>query len=286
MEIMRFIVASIGLLAWMMLAMHAKREARRGAHPLLTHLAPFPVDVLAWGNPGGLRLIELWGGFDALPGFEQKREALSVIVDPFAVEERLISEECLVWRDVFLLLPFGAPLLIAQPFWLIFWLAGLMLRVVGSSYSLQRKARTREREVAEALGDVLTRLILSLHAGTLPVVAWNAVAQEGNTPLHQEMQRVLRRVEAGESLRVVVASLPARYHVTGLSDMTQLFAQSLELGGADLADGLERIRSRLYAERTRQFVVEAERASQRMMFPSLLLFAGILLLVMTPVIGR
>lgn len=282
----KLVLAFAWLVAWTALFRQAEKRSARGEYVTLREMPPFPWDPLAWGNPGGCRLIELWGGWEALPYVEKKREAIRVLVDPLSVEKCLHQAECRVWRDVFLLLPLAAPLGIGAPKGLIFWMAFILLRIGGSLYSVKRKAHQREREIERALGDVLTRLILALHAGALPVSAWQAVAEEGDSPLHHEMRRVMERVDSGEALRLAASRLSHRFHVEGLSDMVQLFTQSLELGGVELAEGLERIRTRLYAERTRRYVIEAERASQRMMFPSLVLFVGILLLVMTPVIGR
>lgn len=214
------------------------------------------------------------------------RRSLHVLVDPYALPTVLRRTEAQMLRDLFLMVPLAMPCFFWNPGLLPVILLACVARLL---YQFEHPAREAKRvmlAVNEDLIDMLTRFILALGAGALPLVAWREIAGEGEGVLYEEMNRVSRRLDAGESLRTAIGSMSARFSIEGMRECTQLFGQSMEVGGKELAGGLSRIRTKLLEERARNFAIEAERASQRMLFPSLLLFVGILLLVMVPMIGR
>lgn len=217
---------------------------------------------------------------------KKRRRYMVMLVDPYHLRTALWKQEMETMSEIAFLLGMAGPCFLWSPFLFAF----LCLACVGYDLSrlqdVKKQSRNLTEEMENALTDMLTQFILSLRAGTLPFVAWKTIAEKGQGALYQEMSRVVREIEAGEGLRAAMAGFGRVMPIKAMHDCAELFSQSIEVGGADLSVSLERLRSTLYQERKREYALQAERSSQRMLFPSLLLFIGILLLVLLPMLGQ
>lgn len=149
-----------------------------------------------------------------------------------------------------------------------------------------RRLRVREigQEILEELPAVLTSLLLSLRAGALLDEAWEEAAAASDGILSKEMRRIsgLRNEGVGivASYRRFGESLP----IPLLRDIAGSVSGSRERGGLELIDDLERKRQRLFEQKRAAYRKEAQRASQLLIFPGLLVFFAILVLVMVPLL--
>ena len=234
--------------------------------------------------PIGWKCLEM-SGWQHRSGFtEKRREALRVLVDPYHVEEVLLTKDLETMSDVGAWSALAAPAFLFHPVAGVGFLIALAAYVYSRTYALQSEARRVVAQMEQALPDMLTQIVLSLRAGSLPFAAWKTTAEKGHGALYQEMRRVVHAIEGGEGMRSATAAFGRHVPMKSLHDVAALFSQTVEVGGADLAVALERMRSSLYQEQKRQYAMQAERCSQQMLFPSLLLFVGILLLVLVPML--
>ncbi|MBY0584916.1 type II secretion system F family protein [Murdochiella sp. Marseille-P8839] len=236
--------------------------------------------------PMGWLFMKIRGWSPNHPRAKKRRRYMVMLVDPYHLRTALWKQEMETMSEIAFLLGMAGPCFLWSPFLFAF----LCFACVGYDLSrlqdLKKQSQDLTKEMENALTDMLTQFILSLRAGTLPFVAWKTIAEKGQGALYREMSRVVREVEAGEGLRAATAGFGRIMPIKVMHDFAELFSQSIEVGGADLSVSLERLRSTLYQERKREYALQAERSSQRMLFPSLLLFIGILLLVLLPMLGQ
>lgn len=236
--------------------------------------------------PMGWLLMRKFGWSSNSSRAKKRRQYLVIWVDPYHLDSALCAHEMETMSELSALLGLGGPCLLLSP--ILF--AVLCFCCIGYDYSrlqdLKKKSKSLIEELENALTDMLTQFVLSLRSGTLPFIAWKTIAEEGEGALYREMSRVVRDVETGVGLRAAMAGFGRTMPIKAMHDCADLFSQSVEVGGSDLSVSLERLRSVLYQERKREYAMQAERCCQQMLFPSLLLFIGILLLVLTPMLGQ
>lgn len=195
------------------------------------------------------------------------------------------EKEQICGRDLFLLSAFLPVLLFWSPF---FWIliAFMGLRYYASTYLLKTQASREKKIVESQISDLLTGLVLSLRAGMLLDAAWMEVSQDKEGPLYEEMRRVSRMRKEGVGFNQAYLSFGGRYQLDILKDFSQLMIQNVELGGSELARGIDQLRRKETREKINRLNKEADRAQEQMLLPSLLQFIGILLLLIVPLFGQ
>lgn len=241
---------------------------------------------LAWFDFMGTALLE----FNQIKKGRQDRpdqwEAMAILTD-----EKRATRALKLWqedlaRDLFLLSGLIPSALIASPFLAFLVLALMALRAYASSYELKRQARAIKRAAYADLPGLLTKLVLAMRAGSLANQAWLEVARSDAGPLYQEMERVVEDRMEGVGVDQAYRSFGRRFHMEGLDQLAMLYAQHLSLGGEELLEGLDRVRQMEIQVRKRSLKKEADRASQKMVFPSLLVFTAIMVLVIVPILNH
>ena len=217
--------------------------------------------------------------------WSRKKSWLTIIHGSPRGEEVLVEREKGKWRDLYLLAGWISPALLFPPIFPLL-LALSIGRWFYEEYSLSKKAKQIQREVLGSLPEMISRLLLSIQAGALVKDAWleTGLSQEG--VLYEEMRKLTEDIEQGVSLAESYRNFGRHLQIPVLGDIGQLMVEGLHLGSQQLVKELETIRSRQVQEEKRRIMEEADRASQQMIFPSILLFIGILILIMAPMLAQ
>lgn len=220
------------------------------------------------------------------PGLNRKKAQWMEVLRGQGEGPRGVREkERICGRDLFLL----SGLLPVFLFWSpLFWIlaASMGLRYYASIYLLKTQASREKKIVESQISDLLTGLVLSLRAGMLLDAAWMELSQNKEGPLYEEMRRVSRMRKEGVGFNQAYLSFGGRYQLDVLKDFSQLIIQNVELGGSELARGMDQLRRKETREKINRLNKEADRAQEQMLLPSLLQFIGILLLLIVPLFGQ
>ena len=174
----------------------------------------------------------------------------------------------------------------ASPVLSMCMLALPLVKIASALQKMKKDADLRIKRIEQSLPDLLAGWILSLKAGMTPTAVWEKREMQTEDPLYQEIQRITQMMQEGVSRKQAYLRFGEDFAMEDLRECGRLFSQYMELGGNELCIQLEEIRRKAVAKRRRIDQKEAERASQQMIFPSLLLFIAILILVMTPMLGQ
>lgn len=188
-------------------------------------------------------------------------------------------------RDIFLLaglLPVF--LFFSDLFWII--LCFIALRYYASIYFLKTKANKEKEIVEREIQDLLAGLVLALRAGMILDRAWQEVSRNKSGPLFEEMRRVSQLRKEGIGFNQAYLSFADRYQIEILKDFNQLIIQNVELGGSELARGIDQLRRKESKAMINRMHKAADRAQEQMLLPSLLQFIGILLLLLVPLFSQ
>ena len=270
---------------WLFLLYYSNRQWSHAPLQIKEISELLPLHRRAFAPMGWLILQNLSGSMHSSRA-KKRRRYLVMMVDSYHLSSALWKMEIETMSEIAFLLGLSGPCFLWSPIFLFLLCLACVVYDYSRLWDLRKRSEELTEEMENTLTDMLTQCILSLRSGTLPYTAWRTIAEKGKGALYQEMKRVVREVEAGQGLRTAMAGFGRVMPIKTLHDCAELFSQSIEVGGADLSVSLERLRSALYQERKREYALQAERCSQRMLFPSLLLFIGILLLVLLPMLSR
>ena len=144
---------------------------------------------------------------------------------------------------------------------------------------LARRARARERRIADELADVLDLLRVAVAAG-LPVSrALGEVGRRMRGVLAGELAAAAARIELGVPRDEVAARLVARCPAPGVATLAAALARS-DRHGAPLAPALEALAAEARAEQARRLRDAAARAAPKIqLVVALLLVPAVMLLV-------
>lgn len=162
----------------------------------------------------------------------------------------------------------------------------LLLRIISDKKRRMRAARQHTNRFLADLPDVLTNLLLTLEAGLVLDQAWAAVEKMGEGPLYREMGRVRQLRESGWGYVQSYRDFGKEPDMAVLRELGSYLATNVEKGGGDLVENIDRLRRELFVQRSRAYRRQAQWMAQQMLFPALVLFIGILLLVLLPLLGR
>lgn len=189
------------------------------------------------------------------------------------------------YRDCFLLIGF-MPFVIDRALLAFVLIGAICLRYYYSFYRLKKRALKVRSEVSKSLVTVISKIILSIRAGSILQQAWLETGLSQKGPLYEEMLRVDKNIKEGQSIKEAYREFGRTYRLETIKDMNGLLLDSIRLGSNKLCEELEVLRKREVNREIRELKKEADRASQRMIYPGLLLFIVILVLVMEPVLGQ
>lgn len=282
---MRFILSALLLLIWIFFYLLLLKDAKRRVTISEEDNEKSRHDIRSAFNPiGEAIIIRVFRQGQPYKWDEKKKNAL-LFISPYKLESFLYQRERDLSRDVFLMLGLAGPLLLAGNIYFIILSFFIGLRIFESDYSLAKKAREIKKLVQADLPDMLTQYILSIRSGALPLGAWQEISDQGQGPLYKEMREIYYRIKTGENLSFNFRTFGKHFDLEEIRKTGELIADGLETGAGQMVENLEALRSSIFEKRRREYSIRSARAEQEMVFPSLLLFLGIIILMILPMLA-
>jgi tight adherence protein C len=187
----------------------------------------------------------------------------------------------------------GAGLFLLFAFGLANFRLGVMLGPVFAIFGfmlpgiwLDRKIKSRKREITKALPDAIDLLTISVESGLGFDSALVRVADKWDNALTLEFARVLSEMRIGKSKRESLRDMAERVDEDGLSAFTSAVIQADQLGVA--ITHVLRIQSEAMRTRRRQIAQEkAQKAPLKMLFPmAFLIFPALYVIILGPAVPR
>jgi len=167
---------------------------------------------------------------------------------------------------------------------LAYLLAAAGLGYIAPSWWLDRRVKARQRMILHGLPDALDLMVVCVEAGLGINAALSRVAREfarTNPVLNSELELVTLEIRAGKSLTEALRGLSNR---TGLSEVSALVAMLVqtEQFGTSVANALRVHAQGVRVERMQAAEELAAKAPVKMLFPTLLIFAATLIVILGP----
>lgn len=161
-------------------------------------------------------------------------------------------------------------------------LAALFVWYLNESFKDKLSAR-RERILSD-FPQVLSKLTLLVNSGMLLRDAWNLTAKQGNSVLFEEMRQTAVQMANGEPESKAYYEFAERCGVKEIRKFSSMVIQGLEKGGADLTIFLKDMSEEMWEEKKNMVKQKGEQANAKLLIPTVLIFIGILVMIMAPVL--
>lgn len=151
---------------------------------------------------------------------------------------------------------------------------------------LYRKVQRREQEIIMELPELLGKIILLVGAGETVQQAIRHCLQrkqgQESHPLYRELFQMMRELESGYSFQQALEAFSKRCGIQEVSAFTTAILLNFRRGGNDFVLSLRDLSATLWDKRKAVSRTKGEQASSKLLFPMLLLFIVVLILVGTP----
>ena len=161
-------------------------------------------------------------------------------------------------------------------------LAGLFVWYLSETF--KDKLTARREKILSDFPQVLSKLTLLVNSGMLLRDAWNLTAEQGNSVLFEEMRQTALQMANGVPESTAYYEFAERCGVKEIRKFSSMIIQGLEKGGSDLTKFLKDMSEEMWMEKKNLVKQKGEKANAKLLIPTTIIFIGILLMIMAPVL--
>ena len=142
-----------------------------------------------------------------------------------------------------------------------------------------------KRYISEFPGIVST-LALLVNAGMVLRDAWDLIANSDNTEMHEQMKKVTEDRNNGMAEADAFSAMARRCATPEISKFVSMVIQGLDKGSSDLAFTLKEQSDEMWDLKQQKLLQEGEKASGKLLIPIMVMFIGILIMIMLPIMSN
>lgn len=167
-------------------------------------------------------------------------------------------------------------------------LLALVLIMCGALYYyLQKRPATQVKERSirfmDEFPNAVSTIALLVNSGMILREAWREVSLSADTELYMEMRKVNEDIDNGVAEVDALYSFGNRCVTPEIKKFTAFIVQGLEKGSRDLAIALRNQTDEMWELKKQNILKRGELASSKLMIPLMIMFIGILIMVMGPI---
>lgn len=163
-------------------------------------------------------------------------------------------------------------------------LAGLIVYYL--DFTIDESINLRHDEILRDLPSVMSKLSLLINAGMILRDAWAKVASTGERLLYQEMQIAEYDMSNGLSDYEALISFTERCNIKEIKKFTSVIIQNIEKGSGELSKSLKELSEESWNEKKQLTIQKGAAADSKLMIPTGIIFAGILMVIMVPLFAN
>ncbi|MEI3472729.1 MAG: type II secretion system F family protein [Blautia faecis] len=160
-----------------------------------------------------------------------------------------------------------------------------VLLVLYVDFSLKDKLDARRQEILMDLPQALSKLTLLINSGMVVRDAWKRTAITGTRQLYIEMQQTSLEIENGVMEIEAYRNFAERCGVKEVKKFSTLIIQNLKKGNEELAMFLNDLSDEMWEMKKNEVKQKGEKANSKLLLPVFLIFIGILILVLVPMMN-
>jgi tight adherence protein C len=147
-----------------------------------------------------------------------------------------------------------------------------------------QKMRKRKEKMLSDFSEVVSKVALLVNTGMILRNAWEQVAEAGDGIIYDEMKLSVEQMNNGISEMVAVSNFGKRSQLQEVKKFAALLAQGISKGNRELASMLTEQSAEVWEIKKQLVKRQGEKAASKLMLPMMLMFIGILILVVVPMV--
>lgn len=161
-----------------------------------------------------------------------------------------------------------------------------ILFILMDDIKLRNKVVKRRLEIQLEFPDFVNKLTLLLNAGLTISKAWEKIAVESKKEdcFYQEVSKTITEMKAGKNELAAYSDFAKRAKSPEISRMMSMIIQNTKKGGTDLVLSLRLQSDECWEMRKNVVRRLGEEASTKLLFPMMIMFFAIIIIVVTPAI--
>jgi len=151
--------------------------------------------------------------------------------------------------------------------------------------NIDKKVNKRKQDIIYELPEFANKVALLVNAGETiqeAMIHCTTMKGEDKNPLYIELNEAISKIKNGESFHFVMEEFSKRCGVQEVSIFTTTILLNYRRGGGELALSLRELSGDLWEKRKAISKIRGEEASSKLIFPMILMFMAILLIMAFP----
>lgn len=161
----------------------------------------------------------------------------------------------------------------------------LLFLILYMEYDKMNKLTKRHETIEREFPHMVSQMALLVNAGMPLREALVKSSAKSSGILSQEMKVLVDDMNNGIPDYAALDQFANRCGVESVRKFSSLVSQNIQKGGAELADSLLSLSAEIWRNRVSAVRIEGEKASTRLLVPILIIFAGILMMVVVPMLS-
>lgn len=161
---------------------------------------------------------------------------------------------------------------------------GIFLAIFAGVYSLTGMKNTlskRTEECDASLAEIVSTMAILLNSGMVLREVWQLVSKNGDGAIYQLMQNAANDMCNGMSEPDAIYRFGRLSGSAEVQKFTSAMLQNIEKGGSELTSFMENQSSELWHLKRQRMLQSGERAATKLLMPTMLIFVGVLIIVIT-----
>lgn len=173
-------------------------------------------------------------------------------------------------------------------------LCGILLAIVfprGIQSSINAAVEEKKDSIMNEFPKMISKLTLLINAGMLVRKAWDEVCkvksddQDSDSDLYKEMRIVSKDIQEGMSIDAAMSSFANRCGLKEIRKFSSIYVQAVNRGASESIHSMKIMADEAWEQKKQLSKQKGEIASQKLLFPNMIMFVGIMLVVVVPMVA-
>lgn len=157
--------------------------------------------------------------------------------------------------------------------------------VYGVSSSIKASVQREKDSIVDEFPRMVSKLTMLVNAGMLVRRAWDEVANSNfELPLYREMRITSKDISEGMAIDAAMDGFAQRCGVKEIRKFSSIYVQAVKRGASESVESMKTMSDEAWEQKKQYAKQKGEIASQKLLIPNMIMFFGILLVVVAPMV--
>ncbi len=158
--------------------------------------------------------------------------------------------------------------------------------VYGVRSSINASVERKKDEILNEFPKMISKLTLLVNAGMLVRRAWDEVANSNmDDALYAEMRTTSKDIQEGMSIENAMEAFAQRCGVKEMRKFASIYVQTVNRGASESIQSMKVMADEAWERKKQLSRQKGELAAQKLLLPTLIMFFGIIIIVIVPMIA-